>query len=62
MDKVKQRPQEVSDAMHVECFLGKPEDSQKSSLMGVSLWASANKVVGVALPKSLELTTYHLVS
>ena len=43
--------------MHLECFLGKPKDSQKSSLMGVSLWASANKVVGVALPKSLEFTT-----
>lgn len=50
LDKVKQRPQEVRDAM------------QKSNLMSVSLWASANEVVGVGLPKSLELTTCHLVS
>lgn len=62
MDKVKQRPQEVRDAIHMECFLGKPKDSKKSNLMSVSLWSSANMVVGVGLPKSLELTRYHLVS
>jgi hypothetical protein len=53
------RPQEVREAGNMEHPLSKATGHEQSQFKGE---ATTRKAVGVALPKPLDLTSYHYVS